>query len=53
MIFLSPDVTIRLERSAYTVRESDGRVRVCATMSGTSDINSTVHLATVSDTAGN
>ena len=53
MIFLSPDVTIGLQYSAYTVGESSGRVQVCALMSGTSDITSTVLLATVSGTAGN
>ncbi|CAI8041944.1 Extracellular matrix protein FRAS1, partial [Geodia barretti] len=46
------DVTIGLQYGAYTVEESSGRVQVCALMSGTSDIYSTVRLATISGTAG-
>ncbi|CAI8026694.1 FRAS1-related extracellular matrix protein 2 [Geodia barretti] len=46
------DIAIWLQYSAYTVEESSGRVQVCALINGTSDINSTVRLATISDTAG-
>ncbi|CAI8026684.1 FRAS1-related extracellular matrix protein 2 [Geodia barretti] len=46
------DITIGLQYGAYTVEESSGRVQVCALINGTSDIYSTVHLTTISGTAG-
>ena len=48
----SPDVTIAMERSSYTVSESSRRVRVCVRQTGRSDLNSTVSISTVPGSAG-
>ena len=47
-----PDVTIAMDRSTYTVRESSHNVAVCATMTGQSDINNTVIISTATGSAG-
>ena len=47
-----PDVTISMDRSSYTVRESSRRVQVCVRQTGRSDINSTVSISTVPGSAG-
>ena len=53
MFFSSPpDVTISIDRSTYTVRESSRSVDVCARMTGQNDINSTVYLSIVPGSAG-
>ena len=47
-----PGVTIAMDRSSYTVRESSRRVHVCVRQTGRSDINSTVSISTVPGSAG-